>query len=37
VDHTLRAILYTFSGDIVAHGVHTNGWDAYFPKPCVSG
>jgi pimeloyl-ACP methyl ester carboxylesterase len=32
VDHTLRAILYTFSGDIVADGVLTSGWDAYFPK-----
>ena len=32
VDHTLRAVLYTFSGDIVADGVHTSGWDGYFPK-----
>ncbi len=31
VDHTLRAILYTFSGDIVADGVHKKGWDGYFP------
>ncbi|MGY4650124.1 alpha/beta fold hydrolase [Mycobacterium sp. URHB0021] len=31
VDHTLRAILYTFSGDIVGDGVHTNGWDGYYP------
>lgn len=32
VDHSLRAFLYTLSGDIVADGVHSNGWDGYFPK-----
>jgi pimeloyl-ACP methyl ester carboxylesterase len=26
------AFLYTISGDIVADGVHTIGWDGYFPK-----
>jgi pimeloyl-ACP methyl ester carboxylesterase len=32
VDHSLRSFLYTLSGDIVADGVHTIGWDGYFPK-----
>jgi pimeloyl-ACP methyl ester carboxylesterase len=32
VEHFMRAFLYTISGDIVADGVHTDGWDGYFPK-----
>jgi pimeloyl-ACP methyl ester carboxylesterase len=32
VDHFVRAFLYTLSGDIVADGVNTIGWDGYFPK-----
>jgi pimeloyl-ACP methyl ester carboxylesterase len=32
VDRSLLAFLYTISGDIVADGVHTIGWDGYFPK-----
>jgi pimeloyl-ACP methyl ester carboxylesterase len=32
VDRFLRAFLYTISGDIVADGVHTGGWDGYYPK-----
>ena len=32
VDRFLRAFLYTISGDIVADGVHTSGWDGYYPK-----
>jgi pimeloyl-ACP methyl ester carboxylesterase len=32
VDRSVRATLYTLSGDIVADGVHTRGWDGYLPK-----
>lgn len=32
VDRTIRGFLYTISGDILADGVHTSGWDGYFPK-----
>ena len=32
VDRFLRGFLYTISGDIVADGVHTSGWDGHFPK-----
>jgi epoxide hydrolase A/B len=32
VEGSLRAILYTLSGDVVADGVHKTGWDGYFPK-----
>jgi pimeloyl-ACP methyl ester carboxylesterase len=32
VDRSVRGILYTVSGDIVADGVHKSGWDGYFPK-----
>ncbi len=32
VDRSLRSFLYTISGDIVTDGVHTSGWEGYFPK-----
>jgi pimeloyl-ACP methyl ester carboxylesterase len=32
VNRSLLSFLYTISGDIVADGVHTSGWDGYFPK-----
>jgi pimeloyl-ACP methyl ester carboxylesterase len=31
VDRTVRAFLYTISGDIVADGIHETGWDGHFP------
>jgi pimeloyl-ACP methyl ester carboxylesterase len=32
VERSLLTFLYTISGDVVADGVHTIGWDGYFPK-----
>jgi pimeloyl-ACP methyl ester carboxylesterase len=32
VDRSMRGFLYTLSGDIVADGVHSTGWDGHFPK-----
>jgi pimeloyl-ACP methyl ester carboxylesterase len=32
VDRSLLSFLYTISGDIVTDGVHTSGWEGYFPK-----
>ena len=32
VRHTMLGILYSISGDIVADGVHSQGWDGHFPK-----
>jgi pimeloyl-ACP methyl ester carboxylesterase len=32
VDRSVRGLLYTLSGDIVADGVHSTGWDGHFPK-----
>jgi len=29
--HSVLGMLYTISGDIVADGVHTSGWDGHFP------
>ncbi|MFV0256992.1 MAG: alpha/beta fold hydrolase [Acidimicrobiales bacterium] len=31
IDRFVRGFLYTISGDIVADGVHTTGWDGHFP------
>ncbi len=31
VDRTVRAFMYTISGDIVTDGVHATGWDGHFP------
>ena len=31
VDHSVRGVLYTISGDIVAAGIHQFGWDGHFP------
>jgi pimeloyl-ACP methyl ester carboxylesterase len=29
---SMLGILYSFSGDIVADGIHQQGWDGHFPK-----
>ncbi len=31
VARSVRGFLYSISGDIVADGVHTSGWDGFFP------
>jgi pimeloyl-ACP methyl ester carboxylesterase len=31
VDRAVRGFLYTISGDIVAEGIHAEGWDGHFP------
>jgi pimeloyl-ACP methyl ester carboxylesterase len=31
IDRSVRGLLYTISGDIVADGVHRQGWDGHFP------
>lgn len=31
VERGVRGFLYTISGDIIADGVHTTGWDGHFP------
>ena len=32
VRNTMLGILYSVSGNIVADGIHTEGWDGHFPK-----
>lgn len=31
IERSVRGFLYTISGDIVADGIHPDGWDGYFP------
>ncbi|MDT5148648.1 MAG: hypothetical protein QOI01_381 [Mycobacterium sp.] len=32
VDHSVRGLLYSISGDIVTDGIHPTGWDGHFPR-----
>ena len=32
VRNTMLGILYSVSGNIVADGIHTEGWDGHFPQ-----